>query len=94
VIHGSEKNLGDPHPRSHSDPLCISFQIFAHWRPSLIVPRRYPKLASSNITGSKMGSNRLSSALLAHAIVDRGYSKHSILAGFVPSFWMGCCRTG
>jgi len=59
VIHGSEK-ISEIRIHDHSDPLCISFQIL---RMASFVdrPRRYPKLASSN-TGSKMGSNRLSSA--------------------------------
>jgi hypothetical protein len=59
VINGPEK-ISEIAIYIHSDPLCISFQIL---RSASFVdrPRRYPKLASSNI-GSKIGSKRLSSA--------------------------------
>jgi len=59
VIH-DRKSLGGPRPRSTPTrlqslaTLCVSASFVDR-------PRRYPKLASSN-SGSKIGSNRLSSA--------------------------------
>jgi hypothetical protein len=81
VIHGPEKVS----EIRIDDPLGPALYLFPHFAQSIL--RRSPSpISEAGIIEYRLedGLQPIEQRLLTHAIIDRGYAEHSILAGFVP----------
>src|SRR5229473_211604 len=70
---------------SEGDPLRPALNLFPHFAQRIL--RRSPSpISEAGIIEYRLEDRfqPIEQRLLTHAIVDRGYAEHSILAGFVP----------